>query len=74
MLEGRLGAFMLDDLFTFGRPSRIRTTFLDLGDTMDKLKIAQFFIHHQHKYIFLLKIVDNSFLYSEHYYIFNKNG
>ena len=53
MLGGRLGAFMLDDLFTFGRPSRIRTTFPDLDDTMDELEIVQFLVHHQYIYIYI---------------------
>ena len=46
MLEGCLSAFMLDDLIVLGRPSCIRTTFLDLDDTMNKLEIVQFLVHH----------------------------
>ena len=47
MLGGCIGASMLDDLLTIGQPSYIGTTFLDLDDTMDKLEIVQFLVHHQ---------------------------
>ena len=50
MLGGRLGASMLDDLLALGRSSCIGTTFLDLDDTMDKLNIVQFLVHHQYIY------------------------
>ena len=47
MLGGHPGASMLDDLLTLGRLSCIGTTFLDLDNTMDKLEIIQFLVHHQ---------------------------
>ena len=43
MLEGCLSAFMLDDLIVLGRPSCIRTTFLDLDDTMNKTRDSPIF-------------------------------
>ena len=46
MLGGHLGASMMDDLLTLGRPSRVGTTFLDLDDTIDELEMIQFLVHH----------------------------
>ena len=52
MLRGRLGAFMMDDFLTLGRPSYagrpsyIRITFLDMDDTMDELEMVQLLVHH----------------------------